>query len=165
MRLRNGLSLPVEAPEAIARYVEGYGVKGVETGAFLLAPGEVADEVGIVAFTGQKGITRNRDVFGVSGKAIGRLFAWAEDHGMRVRALVHSHKRRAFLSRTDLGHGFAVRSFTAAIVPWYAFPPTNPADWGWWRYDRGKWQALDPATLASREVALVTFDEEGVREY
>ncbi len=164
MRLRNRLCLPVNVPGAVARYVGHYGTADVETGAFLLAPADKADEVDVVAFAGMEGITRRRDVFGVSGRAIERLFGWAEDHAMRVRALVHSHERRAFLSDTDLGHGFAVRGFTTAIVPWYASPPTDPTRWGWWRYEAGNWQAIEPATVAHREAEYATFDEGGVYE-
>lgn len=160
----NGLTLPAAVPEAVARHVKEYGATGVETGAFLLALAGAADEVSVLALAGEDGITRGPEVFGVSGRAIGRLFDWADESGMRVRALVHSHERRAFLSKTDLKHGFAVSNFTTAIVPWYADPSPSPSDWAWWRYYGGEWRTIGPATLTNREAGFVVFDEGGVRE-
>lgn len=160
----NGLTLPAAVPEAVAIYVKEYGAEGVETGAFLLAPTGAADEISLLAFAGEEGITRGPEVFGVSGRAIGRLFDWADETGMRVRALVHSHEGRAFLSKTDLKHGFAVSNFTTAIVPWYADPSPSPSDWAWWRYYGGEWRKIAPAAVTNHEAEFVVFDEGGVRE-
>ncbi len=159
----NGLTLPAAVPEAVTLHVKEHGVRGVETGAFLLASGGAADDISLVAFAGEEGIIRGPEVFRVSGRAVGRLFGWADENGMRVRALVHSHKRRAFLSRTDLKHGFAVSGFTTTVVPWYADPSPAPSDWAWWRYEAGEWRILNPATVVNREADFLIFDEACVR--
>lgn len=167
MRKQDGpsaLTLPAAVLESVILHVKEYGAKGTETGVFLLAPESVANEISVVAFAGEEGITRGPDVFGVSGRAVAQLFGWADENGMRVRVLVHSHKYRAFLSKTDLKHGFAVSGFTTTIIPWYAEPSPDPVDWAWWRYEAGKWRVIDPATIVNRKAGFVVFDEGGVRE-
>lgn len=160
----NGLKVPTVVAEAVALHVKEHGFRGAETGAFLLASDEAADDISLVVFAGEERIVRGPEVFRVSGRAVGRLLGWADENGMRVRALVHSHKRRAFLSKTDLKHGFAVRGFTTTIVPWYAAPSPNPSDWAWWRYEGGEWRVLDPATVVNRAAGFLVFDEGGIRE-
>ncbi len=160
----NALTLPAAVPEAMILHVKEYGAKGTETGVFLLAPESAADEISVVAFAGEKGITRGPDIFGVSGRAVGRLFRWADENDMRVRVLVHSHEYCAFLSKTDLKHGFTVSGFTTTIIPWYAAPSPDPTDWAWWRYEAGEWRVIDSATIVNREARFVVFDEGGVRE-
>jgi hypothetical protein len=103
----NDLVLPNEAVRVVADHIRAYGRLGhlgVETGAFLLsAPGD--DQVSVIAITGQAGIVRRPNLFAVSGKAIDRLFTWAEDRDLSIRAQLHSHRGAAFLSETDLLHG------------------------------------------------------------
>ena len=139
------------------------GSLGVETGAFLLtSPG--SDKIILVALSGKEGITRQPNLFTVSGKAIDKIFTWAECHDLAISAQLHSHAGLAFLSTTDVRHGFAVEGFTSVIVPRYASPSPNPTTWGWWRYTGKVWCPLAPAELTEGRVTSVTFDERGVRE-
>ena len=156
MKLQNQLMLPQEAVRTALDHVRRYGGADVETGLFLLAP-RGSDAVGIVALTGNKGITRRRNMFAVSGAAL-------DGEDLVVLAQLHSHGGRAFLSPTDTEHGFAVEGFTSTVVPSYNAPPTDPARWGWWRYEAGAWRAILPPTTLDGSVRCVMFDEEGVRE-
>jgi hypothetical protein len=163
-RITNPLSLPVTACELIVSDVRRHGAHGVETGAFLLAHENEPDDLNIVAFSGVRGITRRPHVFRISGSALERLFEWASEKELRVRALVHSHKRGAFLSATDLRHGLSVRGFTSAVIPKFAEPSPNAADWGWWRFNDGSWEPIAAPRSGDRPVHLVEFDESGVHE-
>lgn len=163
MKLPNELTLPQEAVRIAVDHVRRYGGEDVETGVFLLAP-RGSDAIGVVALTGDQGITRRRNVFAVSGTALDVLFEWADGEDLVVLAQLHSHGGRAFLSPTDIEHGFAVEGFTSTVVPRYNAPPTDPARWGWWRYEGGAWRAILPPTALDGPVRCVMFDEEGVRE-
>lgn len=161
----NDLLLPIAACESIVADVSRHGAHGVETGAFLLAPEKQPDHLGVVALGGARGITRHPHHFRVSGHALERLFEWASTGELRVRALVHSHKREAFLSPTDLRHGLSVRGFTSAVIPDFERPTTNVANWGWWRFDGGHWQPIAEPQSIDLPVRLVEFDEDSVHEH
>lgn len=163
MKLPNELALPREAVRVAVDHVRRYGGEDVETGLFLLAP-RGSDSVHVVALTGDKGITRRRNVFAVSGAALDVLFEWADGEDLVVLAQLHSHGGRAFLSPTDTEHGFAVEGFASAVVPRYKAPPTYPARWGWWRYEGGAWRAILPPTVLDASFRCVIFDEEAVRD-
>jgi hypothetical protein len=158
------LRLPRGALGSIAEHVRHYGAKGLETGAFLLADEAAPSIVVVVAFSGERGVTRRPDLFHVSGRALERLFTWADELRMRVRAQLHSHRREAFLSRTDQNHGLSVRGFTSAVIPNFVDPPRDPVRWGWWRFDGDAWLAIPPASLTETAVRFITFDEDGIRD-
>lgn len=157
------LLLPCGALAPIAEHVRHYGAKGVETSAFLLAPENAPSRIVVVAFSGERGVTRRPDLFHVSGRALEQLFTWADDAHMRVRAQVHSHRREALLSRTDKKHGLSVRGFTSGVIPNFVDPPRDPGGWGWWRFDGGRWLPVAAAPLVNDEVRLIAFDEDGIR--
>jgi hypothetical protein len=158
------LRLPQEAIEAITGDVRAYGTQRVETGGFLLSPIGDAGQVSSLALAGTVGITRRRGLFAVSGIALDRLFTWADDKRLRIPAQFHSHRGRAFLSPTDLAHGLSVRGFVTCIVPFWNNPPNDPAQWGWWQFDGKNWRdETSPRTDPHRKLAVVTFDERGVR--
>jgi proteasome lid subunit RPN8/RPN11 len=152
------LVLPRGLPQALRDDAKKWGSTDVETGAFLL--GHCAS-VDLIAWPGVRDTVRARDQFAVGGFALAQLFDWAEDKQLRVLALVHSHRGRAFLSPVDLKHGFSVPGFVSAIIPHYHDPSVELSDWGWWRFDK-KWQPLDPPALDERAFAAVTFDSRGV---
>ena len=141
--------------------VRTWGARGAETGGFLLAAPNQA--ISILALAGTAGIMRRKDVFGVSPRALARLFSWAGDRGLHVAALAHSHRGPAFLSNTDLRHGFSVRGFTTTVVPYFAAPPQDPRRWGWWRCD-GEWRKADAPRVIAGDAAAIRFDEKGVHE-
>lgn len=158
------LRLPEQAIAAITDDVRAYGIQRVETGGFFLSPVGDATQISTLALAGTVGITRRRGLFAVSGIALDRLFTWADDNSLRVPAQFHSHGGRAFLSPTDLAHGLSVRSFVTCIVPFWNDPPTDPTQWGWWRFDGEAWRdETPPEPDRNASVAVVIFDERGVR--
>lgn len=146
----------------VAEHVARWGAASAETGAFLLAS-EDDGAADTVAWPGVKGVVRRRDAFAVSGVALARLFDWASVTGRSVVAMLHSHGRHAFLSDVDLDHGFSVPGFVSGIVPHYKAPPCDLRQWGWWRFDEGRWVDTTPPIEAELTVVQVVFDEDGVR--
>jgi hypothetical protein len=150
------------AAERIAEEVTAFGRCSLETGGFLLAP-RGNDTLSIVAFAGQAGIVRCRDLFQISERALGRLFEFADDHDLYAPVQFHSHRRGPFLSRTDKEHGLRAEGFTSAVVPRYAGPPRAVTAWGWWSFQKGDWAAARPPSLVAGEITVVEFDEDGLR--
>lgn len=155
--------IPKVLAGAVCQDVAGYGLRGVETGMFLLGPRD-GSGVTTVAFAGTAGVTRRKDHFAVTGTALARLFRHADDHDLLVMAQVHSHGRAAFLSETDLRYGFAVEGFTTSVIPNYRCPSADPRVWGWWRYTSGCWVVAAPYVVAGSEgeASRITFDEDGI---
>jgi hypothetical protein len=158
----SAIELPRAAVEIVVAEVAAWGTRGSETGGFLLCE-ENDCRVALVALSGGKGINRARDQFAVSGTALAALFGYAAQHGFSVRAQFHSHGRSAFLSPTDLKHGFNVEGFLTTVVPNFAAPSRNPWDWRWWLYNRD-WEEIEAPAPVEGAVQIVRFDEEGARE-
>ncbi len=158
----NPLTLASTAIQTVLTDVQRYGDGNVETGGFLLAPAD-SETITAVALAGTVGIVRRRDLFQVSDLALDRLFAYADYNDLWIPAQYHSHSLVAELSRCDIEHGFAVKGFVSAIVPWYANPPADVAAWGWWRYESG-WARLGPPAIALGASVTVVFDEDGMRD-
>ena len=156
-------TLPASAASAVRDEVARYGSIPVESGGFLLGPGD-DPRVDVVAFARDLGVRRARDLFVINGSALDRLFNWAHDRDARVYAQFHSHRTKAFLSRTDLNHGFSVKGFVTAVVPNYAAPAALPSMWGWWTYTGEAWETAVPPEVTSGDVAVVQFDASGVYE-
>ncbi|MBI1759234.1 MAG: hypothetical protein HYR62_08425 [Actinobacteria bacterium] len=158
------LDLPRGATAAIAEHIRCYGELGLETGALLMtAPGGL--QVTAVALAGTAGITRRRDQFHLAMPVLDRLFTYAEEHQLQVRAHLHSHARTAFLSETDRRGCIRMRGFLAAVVPDFASPPGDPASWGWWAFTGSDWAPSPSATLIDGPVAVLTVDAGGVRAH
>jgi hypothetical protein len=155
------LTITPDAVATIGAEVAVWGARGFETGGFLLAGDDGA--IAVVAHAGRTGIRRHRDQFVVSGHALARLFTYAEERDFGVVAQFHSHGRHAFLSGSDLRHGFGVDGFTTTVVPYYASPPDDVAAWGWWTH-QGGWQPTAPPTVAAGSARRILFDEDGIRE-
>lgn len=149
------------AAERITEEVTAFGRRSLETGGFLLAPRR-NDELSVVAFAGQAGIVRCRDLFQISERALGRLFEFADDHDLYAPVQFHSHRRGPFLSRTDREHGLRAAGFTSAVVPRYAGPPRSVTAWGWWSFQEGNWVAVTPPSLVAGGITVVEFDEDGL---
>jgi hypothetical protein len=157
-----GFDLSVEVARAIAQTVREAGETVGEIGGFLLGS-EDSRAVSVLALTGHHGITRRRDLFTVSGAALTTLFEWADERSLTILAQWHSHRRGAFLSRTDLKYGLNIPGFHSAVVPFYEDPSPDFLDWGWWTYESGRWIVSNPARrVANDKFVQVTFDEEGV---
>lgn len=156
------LQLSSMARDVAVAEVCAWGTRGAETGGFFLS--DDGGALTVVALPGAKGIVRHPRLFVVSGRALARLFRWAGDHELQIRVQFHSHGREAFLSETDLTHGFSVDGFVSTVLPFFRNPSTDPAAWGWWAYDAGGWRHTAPASLIASEARIVRFDEEGVRE-
>lgn len=155
------------APRSLDGFVDDvrrHGRLGRETGAFFLTAPEGRD-VTVVAFAGDSGVDRAYGRFVIGLEAIDQVFTYAEECGLQVRAMLHSHPRAAFLSHTDLKYSLRVRGFVNAVVPTFAEPPADPSRWGWWQFD-GDWSACSPPTTdpACPEAKILFFDAEGVRE-
>lgn len=148
---------------ALINEIAEWGARTAETGGFLLAPEDRPDRMSILALAGHAGITRRPRLFTVSGTAIDQLFTWAGEREMRIRAQVHSHAHGAFLSQTDLDHGFDVNGFITAVIPQFTAPPAQPGDWGWWQWAAGGWQRRRAPDAVAGKVQLLHFDEEGIR--
>ncbi|MFI5289565.1 MAG: hypothetical protein ACHQ17_07940 [Polyangia bacterium] len=155
------LTIPPAIQAAIHAEVAHHGALDVETGMFLLAaPG--APNVSTLALAGQAGVSRRREQFALTGKALSRLFSHARRGQLEIVAQIHSHAGGAFLSEVDLRHGFAVEGFTTSVIPSYRRPPLDPARWGWWRHDGREWRAVPPYTIGAGETHIITFDEERI---
>ena len=113
----SALLLPEGMSARIAFEARAAGARNVETGGFILAPPDAPASV--LALTGEKSITRRRDLFLVDGLAMATLFEWVVEHELTVAVQWHTHGGRAFLSETDLEHGFNVLGFTTTVVPYY----------------------------------------------
>jgi hypothetical protein len=156
----NELTLPNAAAAAVVGDVTRYGAKNVETGGFLLAPrGE--DTISIVALAGDAGITRRRDLFQLSECALDRLFAHADERDLWIPAQFHSHGLNAFMSACDVDHGLSVHGFVTTIVPYFASPPEDAAQWGWWRFGSA-WTPVAPPSTSHAPVRVIAFAEDGI---
>lgn len=159
------MSALVITEQAVARLladVRLHGGRPTEAGAFLLAPAGESERLELVALAGERGIHRARDLLKVSGSAIERLFSWAADRDLMIRAQVHSHRRTAYLSPTDLRGGFSVDGFVTCVIPHYAAPPAEPERWGWWEYGAGRWTTRAAPTAVAGDAEVVHFDAGGV---
>lgn len=155
-------SISSELLKPLQEHVRGYGLVDAEAGGFLL--GSYGDaSATVLALAEGVGVERSRGGFRVSGKAIDRLFAFAEDKELRVWAQVHSHPHGSFLSIIDETDGFRVAGFLSGVIPDFAAPPREPASWGWWTFEDGVWQAGPSPSMVERPGRVVTFDEMGVR--
>lgn len=154
------LTLPAVSAAVIAGEVAAWGARRVETGGFMLAGDDAV--ISHVALSGARGISRRRDQFVVSGRAIATLFAYASERNLRVRAQFHSHGGSAFLSRTDLNHGFSVDGFVTTVIPSYADPPPSTESWGWWCFAES-WVEISTPPQIGGDVHVLRFDEDGVR--
>ncbi|HCT80364.1 MAG TPA: hypothetical protein DGG94_01030 [Micromonosporaceae bacterium] len=156
-------TLPALAATLVCAEVSRWGQAGVETGGFLLT--KLGDPlVRVVALAGTTGIIRRYGLFVITRPAFDAIFTWAEDNDLQVRAMVHSHADKAFLSLTDREGGLRVRGFLSAVVPTFADPPCDPATWGWWTYT-SDWASTSAPRLdaAANLVDSVVFDGDGVR--
>lgn len=160
----SGLQIHADMVKLLLGEVQRYGARSVETGAFLLSQTEAPDELELIALPGQSGICRRANLFEVSGEAIGRLFEWAGESARSIRAQVHSHKRTAFLSRTDLEFGFNVEGFVTCVIPHYADPPGAPGEWGWWEYRGGSWRSRKAPAVVAGTTEVIEFDAEKLNE-
>jgi proteasome lid subunit RPN8/RPN11 len=157
------LIVPASAAIRLCADIRRFGELDVETGGLLLTdPGD--STVRVVAVAGITGITRRHGLFVITRPAFDAIFTWAEDHELQVRAMVHSHPKKAFLSRTDREGGLLVRGFQSAVVPTFVNPPADPAAWGWWTYD-SDWVQSPPPRNDSTTIPTdsVVFDGDGVR--
>ena len=156
------LSISSELLQPLQDHVRGHGRTDVESGAFLLGSYN-SPTVTVLALADGVGIERHRGYFRVSGKAIDRLFDFAEMEELRVWAQVHAHPRGSFLSETDERDGFRVEGFLSGIIPNFAAPPREPNEWGWWMFTDGAWQSAPAPSTSAAPGRVVTFDETGVR--
>ena len=159
----SALLLPEGMSARIAFEARAAGARNVETGGFILAPPDAPASV--LALTGEKGITRRRDLFLVDGLAMATLFEWVVEHELTVAAQWHTHGGRAFLSETDLEYGFNVLGFTTTVVPYYRNASADPADWGWWTFVDGEWGAVPAPALVPSSLSIITFEEGRVDEH
>lgn len=162
----NPLQVVPDALDTITAHVRQYGQQALETGGFLLtAPGE--RRVRMLAVAGSVGIVRGEGLFIVTAPALDQLFTHAEQNGLQVRAMIHSHPAEAFLSETDRRYSLRVRGFINAVVPDYATPTNDPAAWGWWRHETD-WIPCPPIQLipdGQPPIQAVTFDVEGLHAH
>lgn len=159
----SALTLSDQALDTLLTETRAWGARPAETGAFLLSVPAAADRLVVIALAGSAGIRRERDLFLISGAALERLFSWAGERSLTVRAQIHSHRGHAFLSPTDLRGGFNVEGFTTAVIPRYADPPADPTAWGWWRYGVGGWRICAGPKPVRASAEVVVFDARGIR--
>lgn len=163
MTARTPLSLPSHAAAAIAAEIRSFGRRNLETGGFLLAPYRTVD-IQQVALAGTTGIKRRHNQLQISPKALARLFDYADDHAFYAPAQFHSHQTTAFLSHTDATLGLRVEGFTTTVIPAFAEPPTDPAEWGWWTFRNPTWMSAPPARLTPGQARIIRFDENGIED-
>lgn len=160
------LRLPANIVDVLLSATFAYGRHDLETGGFLLADSD--DVVLALALTGESGVARNRGLFMVSGAVVETVCEWASEERLRVAALVHTHKGRAVMSRTDRNNGFRVDSFRSVIIPSFANPPTALTEWGWYLFKHGSWHPDRPGELIGESETpgsgrVIVVDEHGVR--
>ncbi|PWN02573.1 hypothetical protein DJ010_12725 [Nocardioides silvaticus] len=158
------LRLGADAVDVLVGDAARYGALGVETGALLLTPPD-DPTVTVVALAGTAGIDRHPQLLVFSSAALNPLFSYAEDNSLQLRAQLHSHRHKAFLSHTDKTGNIRVPGFIASVIPNFATPATDPATWGWWTFEDGDWQPIEPATITTHTTMVITFDADGVREH
>ncbi|QGX08835.1 hypothetical protein EEW87_17675 (plasmid) [Janibacter melonis] len=157
------LQIGSDAVTRLIADVQHHGQLGVETGAVLLSPrGEPT--VTHLAIAGDVGVVRRRGLFVLSAAALGPLFDFAEERDLQLRAQVHSHHGRAFLSPTDEAGNIRMTGFVAAVIPTFTHPSTDVDLWGWWTFDGSCWVPSPAASLGDLETTVLTFDAEGVRD-
>jgi hypothetical protein len=157
----NDVALPEAAASIVIADVARFGTEDVETGGFLLAPRD-NDTISVVALAGTAGIRRHRKLLQMSDLALDRLFGYADEHDLWIPVQFHSHEQAAFMSPTDIDHGFSVEGFVTTIIPRFSAPPADPSQWGWWRYDSG-WTPATPPRGTTDTASAVIFDEDGIR--
>lgn len=155
-------TISVAAAEAICAEIAAWGARDSETGGFLLAAND-EKTLATLALSGARGVRRARDQFRVSPTALGKLFNYAAGNDLRVAAAFHSHKRSAFLSKTDLDYGLNVKGLISVVIPHFQRPSSAPSDWRWWRFAED-WEEIESATVVPGAARILRFDEEGVRE-
>lgn len=152
---------PIEINQAVidklVTEVTAHGDRTEETGAFLLAREGQPDLVDTIAIPGYTGVDRKRDLFAIDASSMLELFETASEDKLVIRAQVHSHRRGAFLSRTDLAHGFSVDGFITCVVPWYADPSPTPTDWGWWQFTQEQWHEIEAPATSNGICRVVRF--------
>jgi hypothetical protein len=148
--------------QAIVGDVARWGRRGVETGGFVLTRSDpcLGD---ILIACGTAGITRRPDQLIISGEALAAMFDYATEHDLVVACQIHSHQYGPGMSPTDQRFGLTVEGFTSVIVPRWSAPSTNPADWGWWRFTKGRWLSGDAPRPIEAAPTVLVFDERGVR--
>jgi hypothetical protein len=159
----NTPKIPIQIADLIHEHITTYGELDVETGLFLAAP-RGSGTATTVAFAGSRGVERHCGLLALSGRAISQLLRFLAEHDLVALTQVHSHRGPAGLSRTDLAHGFSVEGFTSAVIPHYRRPAHDPGEWGWWRYQAGRWRDTAPFALTgdAPSITAVSFDEDGV---
>lgn len=166
MTTDQGLRIHPAAISALIRDVSYYGSLDVETGVMLLTRrGDAV--VRVVALAGTDGIERRHGLLVFAAQALAPLFNFAEAQDLQVRAQVHSHAGRAFMSPTDRTGNIRLPGFIVGVVPNFAAPPKDPGAWGWWRFEQGDWEPM-PAIISKPhvdEAAIVQFDVRGVRDF
>ena len=158
----NMVVVPADAVVGVIKEVRAFGRHRLETGGFLLAP-RGTSTISTVALAGDVGIVRRHNLFQVSALALDRLFTFADDHGLSAPAQFHSHGVGAFLSESNEKHGLCVEGFISVVVPQFFDPPGEMGEWGWWRYDGGRWITITAWRRRNGAADVVRFDEDGIR--
>jgi hypothetical protein len=161
-----GLSLPDDAIGQLIEHVSSYGRSEVETGALLMCD-PYSSDVRAVALTGDLGVTRRYGLFVLSMRVIDSAFSYAEDHGLQVRAQIHSHAGDAFLSPADKRGNLNMEGFIAAVIPDFRNPPHDPTSWGWWTFGARAWRQSEPARAdkSLSSATILTVDADGAHEH
>lgn len=160
--MNTDIALPRDLAKRVAAETRAAGVRVVETGGFMLAG--ASGHVSVLALAGNDDIRRERGLFLIGSRAMATLFDWASARSLRVVAQWHSHRYDAFLSDTDLAHGFDVPGFMTCVVPDYEHPSAVPSDWGWWLFD-GEWVETPAPTVIDGGVDVITFEAGHVWEH
>jgi hypothetical protein len=159
--------IPAAGVAALVDETVAFGAHDLETGGFVLASRAGTDDedptVTVIALAGDAGIVRHRDQFQISERALDRVFRFADDNDLWIPALLHSHRVSAFLSVTDQRYGLSIEGFTSAVIPAYSSPPRDPACWGWWQFESGRWRDATPGHVTDGTAEVVRFDEAGIR--
>jgi hypothetical protein len=157
------LTVRGEVIAAVVAETARYGSAQLETGGFLIAQSGTEDVCG-AAMAGDAGILRRHNAFQISERALDRLFTYASENDLWLPIQFHTHEFGSGMSETDALHGLRTEGFISAILPRFASPTTDLAEWGWWQFLSGGWRTCLPALeVPGGPDMLVTFDEVGVR--
>jgi hypothetical protein len=156
--------LTESAVSSMVAHVAEYGITGVESGGFLLAPAGATVEVVALAGSAQAGIVRRPEQLIISGAAIEVLCEWADDAGLRIVAQFHSHRRGTSLSPIDKVGGMRVQEFVSIVIPRFANPETDASSWGWWHFDSRTWRTRAAFDVVTGRTRTIVFDEGGVHD-
>lgn len=129
------------------------GVLGEET--FLVWAGTIAGEMAFVSTLVVPDIESHETHGEVGPRTVAAILETLDRHDLVALAQVHSHPRRAFLSRIDERSPIAVQAgFVSIVVPRFGFVDlSDTSTWSMHEYrGGGRWRTFEPDEIRERVI-------------